>query len=412
MRERFRRIFQGAVYGPLFFLLGVSTAYADWELNMTRGVTPISHDTFDLHMIIFWVCVAIAVVVFGVIIYSLYAFRLSRGAQPDIAMVHSTKAEIIWTLIPIGILVAMAIPAAETLIKIEDTRAPDVTIKVTSYQWKWHYEYLGDANDPFVKSNFGFFSNISPESNRARQLGSGIDVFQVDNYLRDVDKSVVVPVNRKVRLLLTSNDVLHAWWVPELGGKRDTIPGFVNEMWFLAEEIGVYRGQCAELCGRDHGFMPIVVEVQSEADFAKWVGENGGAVGGGPAETPDVVEGTVAAAATGGGAGSAEPVDMELSFDDLMARGETAYLTNCSACHQLNGQGLAPAFPALAGGVITTGALDAHLDQVLNGKAGTAMAPFSYLSNTDIAAIVTYERNAWGNSTGDIIQPSDVQAAR
>ncbi|NNF17789.1 MAG: cytochrome c oxidase subunit II, partial [Gammaproteobacteria bacterium] len=366
----------------------------------------------ELHMIIFWICVAIAVVVFGAIIYSLYTFRQSRGAVPDTEMVHSTKAEIIWTLIPIGILVAMAIPAAETLIKIEDTRAPDVTVKVTGYQWKWHYEFLGDANDPLVKNNFGFYSNISVDSNRARQLDSGIDVFEVEHYLRDVDKRLVVPVNRKVRILLTSNDVLHAWWVPELGGKRDAIPGFVNEMWFLAEEIGVYRGQCAELCGRDHGFMPIVVEVMSEDDFTSWVADNGGAVGGGPADTPDAVDGAVVNAGAGAGAGSADAVDMDMSFEELMSRGETAYLTHCSACHQVNGQGLPPAFPGLAGSAIANGPLVPHLSQILNGKAGTAMASFSYLSDADIAAIITYERNSWGNETGDVIQPSVVRAAR
>ncbi|MBT8131700.1 MAG: cytochrome c oxidase subunit II [Gammaproteobacteria bacterium] len=412
MRERFRQKLYSVCCGALLFVFSSSAALAEWELNLTRGVTPISRDTYELHMIIFWICVAIAVVVFGAIIYSLVKFRHSRGAVPATDMVHSTKAEIIWTLIPIGILIAMAIPAAETLIKIEDTRSPDVTVKVTGYQWKWHYEFLGDASDPLVKNNFGFFSNISADSNRARQLNSGIDVFEVENYLRDVDKRLVVPINRKVRILLTSNDVLHAWWVPELGGKRDAIPGFINEMWFLAEEIGVYRGQCAELCGRDHGFMPIVVEVKSEEDFVSWVAENGGAIGGGPAEVPEAVAGAVVSTVQTGGAGSAEPVDMELTFDDLMTRGETAYLTNCSACHQVNGQGLAPAFPTLVGSAIATGPLGPHLDQVLNGKPGTAMASFAYLSDVDIAAILTYERNSWGNDTGDVIQPSVVQAAR
>ncbi|MDH3588588.1 MAG: cytochrome c oxidase subunit II [Gammaproteobacteria bacterium] len=414
MRERFRRISKNAVLGTLCYLLAIPAAFADWEINLTEGVTPISRDTFALHMIIFWVCVVIAVVVFGVIIYSLFTFRRSRGAVPDTSMVHSTKMEIVWTIIPIGILVAMAIPAAESLIKIEDTRSPDLTIKVTGYQWKWHYEYLGDSADQFVKSNFGFFSNIDAASNRARQVDSGVDVYQIEHYLRDVDKRVVVPVNRKVRLLLTSNDVLHAWWVPDLGGKRDAIPGFINEMWFQAEETGVYRGQCAELCGRDHGFMPIVVEVQTEEDFAQWVAQNGGAVGGGPADVPGATGDVVAAAAAAaGGAGSSDAVDIELGFDELMSRGEAAYLTNCSACHQPNGQGLeVGGFPALAGSAIAAGELSVHVDQVLNGKAGTAMASFAYLSDTDIAAIITYERNAWGNDTGDIIQPADIQAAR
>ncbi len=413
MRERFRRFIPSAVRGVIVFLLAIPAALADWEVNLMEGVTPISRDTFELHMIIFWVCVVIAVVVFGVIIYSLYAFRHSRGAVPDTSMLHSTKMEIVWTIIPIGILVAMAIPAAETLIRIEDTRSPDLTIKVTGYQWKWHYEYLGAPDDAFVKNNFGFFSNIDAASNAARQVDSGIDVYEIEHYLRNVDKRVVVPVNRKVRILLTSNDVLHAWWVPELGGKRDAIPGFVNEMWFLAEEPGVYRGQCAELCGRDHGFMPIVVEVQSEDDFARWVTEQGGAAGGGPEVVVDAGGAMTTADSGDGGAGSSAAVDMDMSFDELMTRGEAAYLTNCSACHQPNGQGLeVGGFPALAGSAIATGDLAAHVDQVLNGKPGTAMASFAYLSDADIAAIITYERNAWGNDTGEMIQPADIKAAR
>ncbi|NNF62245.1 MAG: cytochrome c oxidase subunit II [Gammaproteobacteria bacterium] len=414
MRERIRQYSRSAVFGLLSFFLLLPAALADWELNLMPGVTPISRDTYQLHMLIFWVCVAIAVVVFGVMFYSLYMFRRSRGAQPDTTMVHSTKMEIIWTIIPIVILVAMAIPAAESLIKIEDTRAPDITIKVTGYQWKWHYEYLGRPDDPFVQSNFGFFSNIDAVSNAARQVGSGVDVYQIENYLRDVDRRVIVPVNKKVRILLTSNDVLHAWWVPELGGKRDAIPGFVNEMWFQAEETGVYRGQCAELCGRDHGFMPIVVEVQPEDEFAAWVAANGGAAGGGVADVPGGSQAaTASAGGAAGGAGSSAAVDMDMSMDELMSRGESAYLTNCSACHQPNGQGLeVGGFPALAGSAIATGPVDGHIGQLLNGVPGTAMASFAYLSDADIAAIITYERNAWGNDTGDIVQPADVKAAR
>lgn len=418
MRERFCRYFKSVLTGTALWCTGATTAMADWELNMPRGVTPISRDTYDLHMTIFWICVAIAVVVFGAMIYSLIAFRQSKGAKPDTTMVHSTKMEIIWTVIPIAILVMMAIPAAESLVKIEDTRAPDLTIKVTGYQWKWHYEYLGDSDNPLVKQNFGFFSNLDAESNKARQLDSGVDVFKVDHYLRNVDKPVVVPVNRKVRILLTSNDVLHAWWVPELGGKRDAIPYYINEMWFKAEEIGVYRGQCAELCGRDHGFMPIVVEVRSDKDFAQWVAAQGGSAGAGATidtgSAPGVATtGTDTSNVAGNMAGSGTVVDMPMSRDDLMQSGETAYLTNCSACHQATGLGLTAAgFPALAGSAIATGPIDAHISQILNGVPGTAMASFAYLSDADIAAIITYERNAWGNDTGDVIQPADIKAAR
>lgn len=246
-------------------MLGAGSANAAWDVNMPQGVTELSKEIYDLHMLIFWVCVVIAVVVFGVMIYALVKHRKSVGAVPKTDMVHSTKAEIIWTLIPVVILVAMAIPAAETLVKIEDTRNPDVTIKVTGYQWKWHYEYLDQG--------ISFYSSLAADSNAARQLNSGIDPETVENYLLDVDKSIVVPVGAKVRILLTSNDVLHAWWVPDFAVKKDAIPGFINELWFKAEEAGTYRGQCAELCGKDHGFMPIVVDVVSADDYRNWVAQ-------------------------------------------------------------------------------------------------------------------------------------------
>ena len=250
-----------------FLLAGAAgTAHADWDVNMPVGVTELSKEIYGLHMLIFWVCVAIAVVVFGAMIYALIAHRKSVGAVPDTSMVHSTKAEIVWTIIPVVILVAMAVPAAETLVKIEDTRNPDVTIKATAYQWKWHYEYLDQEID--------FYSNLDAASNAARQLGSGIDPESVPHYLLNVDNPVVVPVGAKVRVLLTSNDVLHAWWVPDFAVKKDAIPGFINEIWFRAEEVGTYRGVCAELCGQDHGFMPIVVEVRPAEEFASWVVAN------------------------------------------------------------------------------------------------------------------------------------------
>ncbi|NND61180.1 MAG: cytochrome c oxidase subunit II [Gammaproteobacteria bacterium] len=398
----------------------IAPALAEWEVNLMPGVTQISRDTYELHMIVFWICVAIAIVVFGAMFYSLFKFRRSQGAVPDTTMVHSTRMEIIWTIIPIAILVAMAIPAAETLVKIEDTRSPDLSIKVTGYQWKWHYEYLGNVGDPLISKNFGFYSNLTAEANRARQLGSGADVFELEHYLRDVDKRVVVPVNKKVRILLTSNDVLHAWWVPELGGKRDAIPGFVNEMWFQAEETGVYRGQCAELCGYDHGFMPIVVEVVEEEAFNDWVSEQGGAVGmdefevGGVAEIgADTAEGaTVAAGGGNAAAGSSAAADLNMSMEDLMALGETTYNTHCIACHQANGEGLPPAFPSLVGSPVATGPAAGHIDVLLNGVSGSAMVAFTYLSNQEIAAVITYERNAWGNDVGDMVQPADVAAAR
>jgi cytochrome c oxidase subunit 2 len=235
----------------------------DSTYNLWPGVTPVSRDVYHLHMMMFWWCVAISIVVFGVMIYSLVTFRKSRGAVADTALTHSTRVEVIWTLIPAVILVIMAIPAARTLLVMEDTRGAERSIKVTGYQWQWRYEYLGEG--------VSFYSRLDEASNEARQLGSGIDPNSVKDYLLNVDHPLVVPVDTKVRVLVTGNDVIHAWWVPDFAIKKDAIPGFVNEAWFKAEKIGRYTGQCAELCGRDHGFMPIVVEVVSKDDFAKWL---------------------------------------------------------------------------------------------------------------------------------------------
>ena len=243
-------------------------ARAEWSnINMTEGVTPLSRDIHALHMTIFWWCVAIGVFVFGWMIWSLVKFRKSQGAKPDVTMVHSTKAEIIWTVIPVFILVLMAIPATRTLIAIEDTRGTELSIKVTGYQWKWHYEYLGQD----VK----FFSTLARSSDEARQLQSGIDPKSVPDYLLDVDNPLVVPEDTKVRVLLTAQDVIHAWWVPAFGMKKDAIPGNVNELWFKVDKgkTGIYRGQCAELCGRDHGFMPVVVKVVTKEEYAQWLAQ-------------------------------------------------------------------------------------------------------------------------------------------
>ena len=251
------------VWACIASILLASPVFAAWQLNMRPGVTELSKVAYDLHMETLWVCIAIAVAVFGVMIYSLIKFRHSQGAVADTTLLHSTKVEVIWTTLPIVILVLMAYPAAKGLIKDEDMSGADMTIKVTGYQWKWEYEYLDQKVD--------FFSTLARDSNAARIKGSGIDPYSVPNYLLDVDHPLVVPVHKKVRMLLTAGDVIHAWWVPALGMKRDAIPGFMNEMWFRADVEGTYRGQCAELCGRDHGFMPIVVVVKSEADYAAWL---------------------------------------------------------------------------------------------------------------------------------------------
>lgn len=253
------------VTGAALALLLSNPALADWQLNMRPGITELSQQAYSLHMKILLICFAIAVAVFGAMIYSIVKFRHSKGAVPDTAMLHSTKVEIVWTAVPIVILVFMAIPAARALIKIEDTRGSELTIKVTGYQWKWQYEYLDQK--------VSFFSSLSRDSNAARQLGAKVDVYAVPDYLLSVDNPLVVPVGKKVRVLLTAGDVIHAWWVPALGMKKDAIPGFVNELWFKADEVGTYRGQCAELCGRDHGFMPVVVEVKSQADYDAWLKE-------------------------------------------------------------------------------------------------------------------------------------------
>lgn len=238
------------------------TARADWTLNMPRGVTDLSVETYNLHMMIFWWCVAIGVIVFGVMIISLFMHRKSKGAEAA-TFSHSTMAEVIWTTIPVVILMLIAIPVAETMIKLEDSRDPDISIVVTAYQWKWHYKYQDE--------DIAFYSSLARPSLEARRKQSGVDPGGIENYLREVDRPLVIPRAAKVRLLLTSNDVVHSWYVPELAIKKDTIPGMVNEAWFIAKEVGTYRGQCAELCGKDHGYMPIVVEVVEPAAYQAWV---------------------------------------------------------------------------------------------------------------------------------------------
>lgn len=251
----------------LLGLVWATTASADWELNMPRGVTELSAETYKLHMMGFWICTAIGIVVFGVMFVSLVLHRKSRGVVPA-KFQHSTTVEFAWTIVPVFVLLAMVIPTAETLIEIEDTRDPDLTVVVTGYQWKWHYDYLDQ--------DVAFYSSLARPSLEARQKDSGVDPYSVENYLLEVDNPVVVPVGAKVRILLTSNDVVHSWWVPELAMKKDAIPGMVNEIWFRAEAAGTYRGQCAELCGKDHGYMPVVVEVVEQGEFDEWVAANGG----------------------------------------------------------------------------------------------------------------------------------------
>ncbi len=360
--------------------LASTRALAEYGLNMTLGVTPTSHQVYDLHMLILWICVVIGVVVFGAMFWSILKHRKSKGAVA--AQFHeSTGVEIVWTIIPFLILVGMAIPATRTLIAMEDTSDPDMTIKVTGYQWKWQYEY--------PEEDIGFFSSLDGESRKARELDSGVGLDEVPHYLLNVDNPLVVPTKTRIRFVITANDVIHAWWVPALGWKKDAIPGFINESWAYIEEPGTYRGQCAELCGRDHGYMPIVVVAKPEEEYQQWVAAQKAAV-------------SVETAAA----------DKVWSKEELMAKGETVYNANCAACHQANGQGIPGVFPAIADSAIATGPADAHIDLVLNGKEGTAMAAFKdQLSDVELAAVITYQRNSFGNNTGDMTQPSDIKAA-
>ena len=358
-------------------LAPLGAAHAAWELNMPRGVTQISREAYDQHMLMLWWCVAIGVVVFGVMFYSMIRHRRTAG-HAAANFHHNTFAEIVWTVIPVLILVLMAVPATRALIVMEDTSEADMTLKVTGHQWKWRYEYLEDDVD--------FFSALAPES---REAIYG-DPSSREHYLLEVDHEVVLPVGRKVRILLTADDVIHAWWVPALGMKKDAIPGFINELWTRIDEPGVYRGQCAELCGKDHGYMPIVVRAVPEEEYAAWLGER-------HAEQEMV----------------ARAAERDWSEEELMARGKEVYLTACAACHQPDGAGQPPAFPAITASPIATGPLDAHLDRVMNGKPGTAMAAFAgQLNDADLAAVLTFQRNALGNSTGDVVQPSAIRAAR
>lgn len=256
------KIFRSGTALGLILATLPGVVFAEWGLNLTQGVTPFSNEIYDLHMLILWICVFIGIGVYGVMFYSMWKFRKSQGAVA--AQWHeSTTVEAVWTILPLLVLVGLAVPATKALIMMEDVSDPDLTIKVTGYQWKWHYEYLDDG--------ISFYSSLDTDSNTARALNSGVDPASVENYLLEVDNHVVVPVNKKIRFLTTAGDVIHSWWVPDLGWKRDAIPGFINESWATITKPGIYRGQCAELCGKDHGFMPVVVEAVSEADYAAWV---------------------------------------------------------------------------------------------------------------------------------------------
>lgn len=346
------------------------------ELNMPVGVTDISRQVYDLHMIIFYICVAIGCLVFGVMFWSIIHHR--RAAGHEAAQFHeSTRLELAWTIVPTLILIGMAFPATQVLIAMYDTGGEDMTVEVRGYQWKWQYKYLDDD----YQQTFAFMSNLAtPREEIENKANKG------EFYLLEVDEPLRIPINRKVRFLVTAEDVIHAFWVPDFGIKRDAVPGMLNELWAIVPEPGVYRGQCTELCGKDHGFMPIVVEAMEEAEYEAWYARR--------LEQQRLID---------------EAVKETLTPEQLMAEGKEVYDRTCASCHMANGQGVPPAFPSLVGSPAVTGDRDEHLRIVVDGVPGTAMQSFkSQLNAREIAAVVHYERHAWGNNAGDVTQPVDV----
>jgi cytochrome c oxidase subunit 2 len=358
-------------------LFASSAAFAAWEWNFQPPATAVAQEIITLHSLIFWICVVIFIGVFGTMFYSLYHHRKSSGHQ-TVQFHESTTVEIVWTIIPFLILLFMAYPATKTILGMNDTSAADLTIKVTGYQWKWGYDY--------VQEGFGYYSSLATPLAQIEGRAP-----KNDYYLLEVDNPLVVPVDSKVRVLVTANDVIHAWWVPAFGVKQDAIPGFVRDAWFRADKVGIYRGQCAELCGKEHGFMPIVVEVKSKEDFAKWVGERKQKL-----------------------AAAAEDPNKVWDVGDLVAHGEQVFNANCAACHQPNGTGNAAiGAPALVGDKVVMGPKQQQIDVVLNGQNSGKMPPWRQLSDVDIASVVSYTRNSWGNKASEnVVQPSEVKAER
>ena len=358
-------------------------SHAAAEVNLQPPVTKIAEQIYDMHTLMLVICLLIFIGVFGVMFYAIYAHRKSKGAIP--AQFHeNTTVEILWTIVPIFILLGMAWPATKTVIAMKDTSNPDLTIKATGYQWKWGYDYIKGEGE-----GIHFFSSLkTPQEQIHNQAPKG------EHYLLEVDNPLVVPVGKKVRVLATANDVIHSWWVPAFGVKQDAIPGFIRDTWFRADQEGVYRGNCAELCGKDHGFMPIEVHVLSQEKYAAWVAEQQGKL-----------------------AAMQEDPSKAWTLAELKARGEKVYAANCVACHQANGKGLPPTFPSLDGSKVVLGPKEGQIHTVLNGvqRDGkqTPMAAWGkQLSDTDIAAVITFTRNSWGNSTGEAVQPAEVRAGR
>jgi cytochrome c oxidase subunit 2 len=360
----------------LILSLYPSRAFSDWDaLNMTEGVTQVSRDVFELHMLIFYICVAIGAVVFSVMFYSLFRYTKKRNPNPS-TFHESTKLELAWTVVPFLILIAMAVPASKTLTEIYDDEEGEINIQVVGYQWKWEYKYLED--------DINFFSNLSTDQDEIYNL-----VPKGENYLLEVDEPLIIPVDTRVRFLITANDVIHSWWVPDFAIKQDAIPGFINTAWTRAEETGIYRGNCTELCGKNHGFMPVVVKVVEKDEYSDWV----------LAKKKEAIK-------------LAELTEKEWSLTELTERGEGVYQKNCVACHQMNGEGLPPIFPALAGSDIVMFDKDRNVEILMEGVQGAAMQSFAnQLSEVDMAAVITYTRQAWGNAEngdGEYVVPSDI----
>lgn len=361
----------------LFMLsLYPSKVFSDWDaLNMREGVTQVSRDVFELHMLIFYICVAIGAVVFSVMFYSLFRYTKKRNPNPS-TFHESTKLEVAWTVVPFLILIAMAVPASKTLTEIYDDEEGEINIQVVGYQWKWEYKYLED--------DINFFSNLSTDQDEIYNL-----VPKGENYLLEVDEPLIIPVDTRVRFLITANDVIHSWWVPDFAIKQDAIPGFINTAWTRAEETGIYRGNCTELCGKNHGFMPVVVKVVEKDEYSDWV----------LSKKEEAIK-------------LAELTEKEWSLAELTQRGEGVYQKNCVACHQMNGEGLPPIFPALAGSDIVMFDKDRNVEILMEGVQGAAMQSFAnQLSEVDMAAVITYTRQAWGNAEngdGEYVVPSDI----
>lgn len=366
-------------------------AQASYGYDMLPPASPIARQIYDLHWAIMWVCIVIFVVVFGAMFYSIFKHRKSAGAKA--AHFHeNTTIEVVWTVIPLLILVGMAYPATKTVLDMKDASNPDLTIKVTAYQWAWEYDYLQDG----VKFN----ANLStPRAQIEEWEKAGAE--KNKDYLLEVDNHMVVPVGKKVRLLVTANDVIHGWYVPQLGVNQYGIPGFVKDTWFTADKPGIYRGQCSQICGKEHGYMPIVVEAKTPEAYAAWVKERQAK----NAPAPAVASAAAAPAV-------AEDPNKVWAMAELLASGEKVFAANCAACHQATGKGMPPTFPALDGSKLVNGPKGQQIALLLNGKPGTAMASFARLSDAEIASVMTYTRNSWGNKSGDATQPAEIKAAR